>query len=103
MAQPYQVIAYYRKRGRHSPAFPTFPGWTFVGLNKATPEGDKEATYGGDGVAVATVVEGLHAFLQGVAEKGEIESSFSVKLFQHVGEATPAPTPAKKKVWFSLF
>jgi hypothetical protein len=75
-----------------------------VGLNKATPEGDKEATYGGDGDGLATVVEALHTFLQGATEKGEIEPAFTVKLFQHVGEAAPSvPAPAKKKVWFSLF
>ncbi len=74
-----------------------------MGLNKATPEGDKEATYGGDGDGLATVVEALHTFLQGATEKGEIEPAFTVKLFQHVGEAVTAPAPAKKKVWFSLF
>jgi hypothetical protein len=105
MPHPYQVIAYYRKRGRYSPAFPSFAGWTFLGLNKATPEGDKEATYGGDGTTVATIVEALHTFLQEASEKGEIEPSFSVKLFQHVAALADADAPAqaKKKGWMNFF
>lgn len=105
MDHPYKVVAYYRKRGRHSPAFPFLEGWTFVGLNKATPEGDKQATYGGDGGGLAIAVETLHTFLQGAAEKGEIEPSFSAKLFQYVGaaiEEDAAPAAAKKK-WLGLF
>jgi hypothetical protein len=107
MDHTYKVVAYYRKRGRHSPAFPSLAGWTFVGLNKATPEGDKEATYCGDGSGLATLMETLHTFLQGAVEKGHVESSFTVKLFQHVGgqeDATAAAAPAAaKKKWLGLF